>query len=85
MQSGNPNSYPFDSYDTEITISASVLSTDDGLPLTMFVEGAVQGFVYTTHFQGSSDGSAVTVSFNVQRSTTTRIFVAIVFLREYAR
>ena len=85
MKIGNPNSYPFDSYDTSIDIMASILPTNDGLPLTVFTLGAVQGFIYSTQFQGSDDGSEVSISFHIQRSTTTRLFAAIVFLRECDR
>ena len=68
MKTGNPNSYPFDSYDASFFISTSILSSNDSLPLTMFTIGAVQDFTYTTQFQGiSDDGSAVSISFHIQR------------------
>jgi len=79
---GNSNSYPFDSYQATIDIAAS--SDGSGVPLTAFVFGSVQGFVYSTQFNGSIDGSNdgfdVTITFNVQRNTTTRLFAAIIFL-----
>jgi len=76
---GNPNSYPFDLYDASIDIQVSILP-NGFLPLVVFSQGAVQGFTYTTNFQSSSDGSEVSIDFYVQRSTTTRVFAAIVFL-----
>ena len=85
MKLGNPNSYPFDSYQTFIVIMASILPDNDDLPLTVFTLGAVQGFTYTTQFQGTSEGSVVVVSFDIRRSATTRIFAAIIFIRECAR
>ena len=86
MKTGNPNSYPFDSYSTLIRTTAYILPTNNGLPFTIFTLGAVQGFIYKTTFESlSDDGSDVIVSFNIQRSATTRIFAAIVFLRECAR
>ena len=85
MKTGNPNNYPFDSYDTFMSITALILATNDSLPLTVYTQGAVQGFTYTTHFQGFDDGSKVDITFNIQRSATTRLFAAVVFLREFAR
>jgi Domain of unknown function (DUF4436) len=91
MKVGNPNSYPFDSYQATIEIAA-FSSNVSGVPLTVFVYGAVQGFVYTPQinatvdgYNGFNDGSDVQITFNVQRNTTTRLFAAIIFLREYAR
>jgi len=79
---GNPNTYPFDSYEAQIQIVASSNGTD--IPLTVFVEGSLQGFIYTTDFNGSidgsTDGSDVLITFEVRRNTTTRLFAAIIFL-----
>ena len=85
MKDGNPNSYPFDSYQAQIEIEATSDGSD--IPLTVFVEGSLQGFVYTTQFNGSSnvDGSDVVITFEIRRNTTTRLFAAIIFLRECAR
>jgi len=78
---GIPNNYPFDTYTAIIFTTASILSTNGGLPQTVFTVGAVQGFVYKTQFQGyADDGSTVAVTFNIQRSTTTQLFAAILFL-----
>jgi len=78
---GNPNSYPFDSYSALLPITASIQSTGEGLPLTVYTQGAVQGFTTSTTFaEGSDDGSRVLVTFTIQRSNTTRLFAAIVFL-----
>jgi len=75
---GNPNTYPFDLYDGFIDIQASILPNNDDLPLTVVTEGALQGFTYSSHFQGN--GSEVSIDFYVRRSTTTRVFAAIIFL-----
>jgi len=77
---GNPNSYPFDSYSVLFPISASIISTGESIPLTLYIQGAVQGFTTSTTFQGVNDGSRVLVTFTVQRSSTTQLFAAIVFL-----
>jgi len=78
---GNPNNYPFDWYNATLFINAGSIQTDQGLPLVVFTQGAVQGFIYTTQFQSfAEDGSAVSISFVVQRSTTTRVFAIIIFL-----
>jgi Domain of unknown function (DUF4436) len=90
MKVGNPNSYPFDSYLAQISISAAFSSNGSGVPLLVYVFGAVQGFVYTADFNDSSvtdsglDG-LITFNVTVRRNTTTRLFAAIIFLREYAR
>jgi len=76
---GNPNSYPFDSYQAEIEIAALTKGSVP-VPLTVFVEGSIQGFVYSTNFNGSVDGSDVVITFDIQRNTTTRLFAAIIFL-----
>jgi len=85
MKPGNPNNYPFDLYNTSIFIQA-LIPPNQSLPLLVFTQGAVQGSIYTTQFQGltndsgSDDGSAVSVNFYIRRSTTTRVFAVIIFL-----
>ena len=89
MKTGNPNNYPFDSYDSFIIITASTIATNNDpsndLPLTVLTQSAVQGFIYSTQFLGSPDGSTVLINFNIRRSTTTRIFSGVIFFRECAR
>jgi hypothetical protein len=85
MKPGNPNNYPFDSYDASIFINASILPTNDDLPLTLFIIGDVEGFTYTTQFQSNDGGSPIEITFDIRRNTTSRIFAAIFFLRECAR
>jgi len=78
---GVPNSYPFDSYQSQIEIST--FNNGSVVPLTVFVYGSVQGFVYTTHFDNgsaSNDGTDVIITFDVRRNTITRLFAAITFL-----
>jgi hypothetical protein len=82
MKPGDPNSYPFDTYDASILINASILPTDDDLPLTVFVLGDVQGFAYTTQFQSNDGESPIEIDFVVRRSATTQVFAVVVFLRE---
>jgi len=78
---GIPNNYPFDTYTTAIITTALILPSTDDLAQTVYTVGAVQGFVYKTQFQGLiDDGSTVTVTFNIERSTTTRLFAVILFL-----
>jgi hypothetical protein len=92
MKDGNPNSYPFDTYTGVLVISAAVQQSGEPIPLTIYTIGAVQGFTSTTKFQGipdgnstEVDGSLVVLTFVFRRSNTTRLFSAIIFIREYSR
>jgi hypothetical protein len=86
MKPGNPNSFPFDVYEATLLLSSSI-QQGDSLPLTIFTLGDVQGFIYTVAFQSSSGASPgpVIVTFDFQRSATTKIFAAVIFIRECAR
>jgi len=78
---GNPNNYPFDSYQAYTIITAFIPSTNTDISLTVYVQSATQGFTYTTLFQPvSDDGSTVLIGFDIRRSATSRTFAAIVFL-----
>jgi len=83
---GNPNSYPFDTYTGVLVIEAAVQQSGQPIPLTIYTIGAVQGFTSTTKFQGlpgdgnQVDGSVVELTFEFRRSNTTRLFSAISFL-----
>jgi len=81
---GDINSYPFDIYSFDYTISAysspTNVSYGDPLPLTIFSQGAFQGFTVGTKFSGSDDGSSVTITLTVKRSTTTKAFAIIIFM-----
>jgi len=77
---GNANNYPFESYNAFIDIASSILPNNSYLPLTVLSEGSLQGFTYTTQFVGFNDGTEVFINFYIRRSTTTRVFAAIIFL-----
>jgi len=52
---------------------------------TVYVQGAVQGFLVDSSFQGlSDDGSRVKVTLTVRRSATSKAFAAIIFLVMWA-
>ena len=84
MKPGNPNNYPFDWYDANIDMVALTPEINNTILFTAEIQGAVQGFTYTTQFQASG-GSELLIGINIRRSTTTKIFAFIVFLRECAR
>jgi hypothetical protein len=87
MKPGNPNNFPFDVYEAALFISPSILPSGDDLPLTMFIIGDVQGFTYTTTFESlNNDGaSPILVTFDFQRSATTKVFAVVIFIRECAK
>ena len=89
MKDGNPNSYPFDTYTGFLTIAAATLQSGDPIPLTIYSTGAVQGFISKVDFQAQQDGddydgSIVQLTFTIRRSNTTRLFSAIIFIREHS-
>jgi hypothetical protein len=82
---GDVNSFPFDKYTVDYTISAYTSPTKKSygtpMPNTVYVQGAVQGFLVDSLFQGlSDDGSRVKVTLTVRRSATSKAFAAIIFL-----
>jgi len=79
---GNPNNFPFDTYEATLFLSASILPSGNDLPLTIFIIGDVQGFIYTTQFQslGNNDGSSIQMTVDIQRSATTKIFAVVIFI-----
>lgn len=76
---GDVNRYPFDVFTANYTISATTNPTQTSygtpLPITAYVQGAIQGFKIDTVFRGlSEDGSGVQLAFTVRRSPITKTF-----------
>jgi len=76
---GDVNRYPFDVFTVKYTISATTSPTDTSygtpLPITAYVQGAIQGFKIDTAFLGlSNDGSGLQLAFYVRRSPITIAF-----------
>ncbi|KAF7368141.1 DUF4436 domain-containing protein [Mycena sanguinolenta] len=82
---GDVNRYPFDVFTVDYLIYAftSPSNTTYGtpLPLTVYAEGAVQGFKVDTIFQGlEDDGSGVQITFVIKRSPITKAFSVIIII-----
>jgi len=80
---GDVNRYPLDEFSIDYTISATTSPTNTSygnpLPITAYVQGAIQGFKIETTFQGlSNDGSSLQVTFNVKRSPISKVLSFII-------
>ncbi|KAJ7754146.1 hypothetical protein DFH07DRAFT_941079 [Mycena maculata] len=82
---GDVNRYPFDVFSVDYDIfgftSPSNGSFGTPLPMTIFSQGAIQGFKIDTAFQGlADDGSAVDITITVSRSPITKAYSVLIIL-----
>ncbi|KAJ6451775.1 hypothetical protein C8R45DRAFT_883223, partial [Mycena sanguinolenta] len=83
---GDVNRYPFDVFTVDYHIYAFTspgnASYGTPLPMTVYADGAVQGFKVDTIFQGLEpyDGSGVQITFVIRRSPITKAFSVIVII-----
>jgi hypothetical protein len=48
--------------------------------MTMFSDGTIQGFKVDTAFDGTDDGSSVTIMITIRRSPITKAFSVIIII-----
>ncbi|KAJ7246886.1 hypothetical protein B0H12DRAFT_749964 [Mycena haematopus] len=82
---GDVNRYPFDVFTVDYQIyafsSPGNASYGTPLPMTVYADGAIQGFKVDTTFLGlEEDGSGVQVTFTIRRSPITKAFSVIIII-----